>query len=79
VRYLINRAKEFFAETISPDEFLKECDPNAIATIIDGIEKLFASRVYALRGLSGDTTLTFEPSQATRSTPRQELVSEAQH
>lgn len=79
VRYLINRAKEFFAETISPDEFLKECDHNAIATIIDGIEKLFASRVYALRGLSGDTTLTFEPSQATRSTHRQELVSEAQH
>jgi hypothetical protein len=32
-----------------------------------------------LRGLSGDTTLRFEPSQATRSTHRQELVSEAQH
>jgi hypothetical protein len=78
VRYLISQAKEFFAETISPDEFLKECDPNAIATIIDGIEKLFTSRVYALRGLSEDTTLASEPSQATKSTPRQELASEAQ-
>jgi hypothetical protein len=77
MRYLIKRAKEFFAETISPDEFLSECDPSAIRTIIDGIEKLFASRVRALRGLSGDTTVIFEPFQAAINTLRQEFVSEA--
>jgi len=76
VRYLIERAKEFFGETISPDEFLNECDPKAIATIIDGIEKLFESRVRALRGWSGDTTLTFEPFHGTVKTFGQELVSE---
>jgi hypothetical protein len=77
MRYLIKRAKEFFAETISADEFLAECDPDAIKTIIDGIEKLFASRVRALRGLSGDTTVIFEPFHAARNTLEQELVSEA--
>jgi hypothetical protein len=76
VRYLIERAKEFFGERISPDEFLNECDPKAIATIIDGIEKLFESRVRALRGWSGDTTLTFEPFHGTVKTFGQELVSE---
>ncbi len=77
VRHLIQRAKEFFGETISPDEFLSECDPDAIRTIIDGIEKLFESRVRALRGLSGEATVTFEPFQAPISTLEQELVSEA--
>jgi hypothetical protein len=78
VRYLINRAKDFFAEKISPDEFLRECDPNAITTIIDGMEKLFASRISALRGLGGDTTVIFEPFSARMSKSRQEVVSEAQ-
>lgn len=77
VRYLIQRAKEFFAETISPDDFLRECDPDAIRTIIDGVEKLFQSRVRALRGVSEDAKLTFEPFQAAMSTIGQELASEA--
>lgn len=76
VRHLIERAKEFFADTISSDEFLSECDPNAIRTIIDGIEKLFDSRVRALRGLNEDATLTFEPFPAARNPFEQELVSE---
>jgi len=77
VRYLIQRAKEFFAETISPDEFLRECDPDAIRTIIDGVEKLFESRVRALRGVSEEAKLIFEPFQAAMSTIGQELASEA--
>jgi len=67
VRHLIQRAKEFFAGTISTDEFLRECDHNALRTVIDSVEQLFESRARALRGLSGDTTLTFEPYQAAMS------------
>lgn len=67
MRYLLLRAKEFFAGKISPDEFLSECDPNAIRTIIDGIEQLFESRMRALRGLSKDATVTFEPFQTAMS------------
>ncbi len=77
VRHLIERSKEFFAEKISSDEFLSECDPNAIRTIIDGIEKLFESRVRALRGLNGEASLTFEPFSSAMSPLEQELVSEA--
>lgn len=77
VRHLIQRAKEFFAETISADEFLQECDSQAIATVIDAVEQLFDSRAHALRGLSGDTTLRFEPYQAPMNVLKQEVVSEA--
>src|SRR5919202_5113028 len=67
VRHLIQRAKEFFAGTISTDEFLRECDHNALRTVIASAAQLFESRPRALRGLSGDTTLTFEPYQAAMS------------
>ncbi|HEY9743854.1 MAG TPA: hypothetical protein V6C90_25480 [Coleofasciculaceae cyanobacterium] len=76
VRHLIERAKEFFAGTISADEFLSECDHEAIGIVIDAVEQLFESRTSALRGLSGDAKLTFEPYQATMSPREQELVSE---
>jgi hypothetical protein len=76
VRHLIERAKEFFAGTISADEFLRECDHEAIGIVIDAVEQLFESRTSALRGLSGDAKLTFEPYQATMSPREQELVSE---
>ena len=76
VRHLIQRAKEFFAGTISTDEFLRECDYKAIRTVIDAVEQLFESRANALRGLSGETTLTFEPYQAAISKLGQEVVSE---
>lgn len=77
VRHLIDRAKEFFAGTITADEFLRECDVVAIATVIDAVEQLFASRSSALRGLSGDTTLRFESYQSPMSKLKQKLVAEA--
>ena len=76
VRHLIQRAKDFFAGTLSTDEFLRECDHKAIGTVIDAVEQLFEGRANALRGLSGDTTLTFEPYQAAISKLGQEVVSE---
>jgi hypothetical protein len=85
VRHLIQRAKEFFEKinssdvevTVLADEFLQECDSQAIATVIDAVEQLFESRAHALRGLSGDTTLRYEPYQAPMNTLKQEVVSEA--
>lgn len=76
VRHLIQRAKEFFAGKLSTDEFLRECDHKAIGTVIDAVEQLFESRANALRGLSGETTLTFEPYPAAISKLGQEVVSE---
>lgn len=48
---LLKRAKEFFAENVSAEEFLEECDPDVVRTITEGVVQLFESRKAALRGI----------------------------
>lgn len=48
--YLLKRAKEFFAGTISAEEFLQECNPRMIQTIVEGMVQMLESRKAALRG-----------------------------
>lgn len=50
IGYLLKRAKEFFAGTISSEEFLEACNPNVIRTIVEGMVQLLESRKAALRG-----------------------------
>jgi hypothetical protein len=74
VRHLTKRAKDFFADKISAEEFLGECDPVAIGTIVRGVEQLFERRASALRGLSRDAMPTLEPYQAAIGKVGQELA-----
>ena len=48
VRNLLKPAKDFFAGTISSEEFLSECDARVVETIISGVLQLFESRKAAL-------------------------------
>jgi hypothetical protein len=50
IEYLLQRTKEFFAETISSEEFLSACNPTVIQTIIEGMVQLLESRKAALQG-----------------------------
>lgn len=50
VGYLLKRAKEFFAGTISSEQFLQECNHDVIRTIVEGMVQLLESRKIALQG-----------------------------
>ncbi|MBD2183740.1 hypothetical protein [Aerosakkonema funiforme] len=50
--YLLQKAKDFFNGKIEAEEFLKECDPYAIKTVIEAVGQLFESRKMALRGIN---------------------------
>ena len=50
VRYLLERAKEFFKGSLEAEDFLRECDPEVVRTVTAAVEKLFDSRKIALRG-----------------------------
>jgi hypothetical protein len=43
----LKKAKEFFADHISSEEFLSYCDPDVVETISSGVMKLFDSRKAA--------------------------------
>ncbi|UBF26582.1 hypothetical protein K9N68_00790 [Kovacikia minuta CCNUW1] len=51
-RRLLPQAKAFFAEEISPEEFLQSCDPTVVETITNGILQVFESRKAALKGVN---------------------------
>jgi hypothetical protein len=48
VRNLLKPAKDFFAATISSEDFLSECDARVVETIVSGVLQLFESRKAAL-------------------------------
>ena len=51
------RAKEFFQNNMSAEEFINSCNQNLVRTIIDGILELFDSRKQAISGVKKDQKL----------------------
>ena len=48
----LKQAKEFFNGNLTPEEFLKKCDPKTVEIVTEALLQLFESRKAALRGLS---------------------------
>lgn len=52
----LKQAKEFFSGNLTPEEFLKKCDPEIVEIVTGALLQLFESRKAALRGLSKTPT-----------------------
>lgn len=52
----LKQAKEFFSGNLTPEEFLKKCDPEIVHIVTEALLQLFESRKSALRGLTKTPT-----------------------
>jgi hypothetical protein len=52
IRRLILKCKDFFADQMSAEEFLSDCDPLIVNTVTEGVLKLFETRKASLQGRS---------------------------